>query len=84
MEASREKSFCCGGGGGNYWYKVEKEESISKIRMKQVLETGAGTVAVACPFCTAMLEDASRTMDLESKVKVRDISEIIKENLENE
>ncbi|WMT50045.1 MAG: (Fe-S)-binding protein [Thermoplasmatales archaeon] len=82
MENSKSKSFCCGGGGGNYWYKVEKEESISKIRMKQALDTGASTVAVACPFCTAMLEDATRTMDVESKIRVRDISEIIKENIE--
>ncbi len=82
MEKSKSKSMCCGGGGGNYWYKVEKQESISKIRMKQALETGATTLAVACPFCTAMMEDASRTMDVENKIKVKDISEIIMENLE--
>ena len=81
MEKSREKSFCCGGGGGNFWYKVEKEESISKIRMKQALDTGASTLAVACPFCTAMLEDAGRTMSVEDKIKVKDIAELIKENL---
>ncbi len=82
MEKSREKSFCCGGGGGNYWYKVEKEESISKIRMKQALETKAKTLAVACPFCTAMLEDASRTMDADRDITVKDIAEIVRENME--
>ncbi len=82
MEKSREKSFCCGGGGGNYWYKVEKEESISKIRMKQALETKAQTLAVACPFCTAMLEDASRTMDADKDITVKDIAEIVRENME--
>lgn len=83
MERSGSKSLCCGGGGGNYWYKVEKEDSISKIRMKEAIGTGASTVAVACPFCTAMLEDATRTMDAEDKIKVKDISEIIMENLED-
>ncbi|MCL4346163.1 MAG: heterodisulfide reductase-related iron-sulfur binding cluster [Candidatus Thermoplasmatota archaeon] len=82
MEKSREKSFCCGGGGGNYWYKVDTKESISKLRMKQALETKAQTVAVACPFCTAMLEDASRTMDAEKDIRIRDIAEIVKENME--
>ena len=82
MEKSREKSFCCGGGGGNYWYKVENKESISKIRMKQALETKANTLAVACPFCTAMLEDASRTMDAEKEIRVKDIAEIVRENME--
>ncbi len=81
MEKSREKSFCCGGGGGNFWYKVEKEDSISKIRMNQALQTGANTLAVACPFCTSMLEDAGRTMSVEDKIKVKDIAELIKENL---
>lgn len=82
MERSRNKSLCCGGGGGNYWFKVDKEESISKIRMKEALETGASTLAVACPFCTGMLEDATRTLDAEDKIRVKDISEIIMENLE--
>ncbi len=81
MANSREKSFCCGGGGGNYWYNVEKTESISHIRMKQALDTNASELGVACPFCMAMFSDAARTMNLEEKVKVKDISEIIKENL---
>ncbi|BAB60563.1 hypohtetical protein [Thermoplasma volcanium GSS1] len=81
MEKSREKSFCCGAGGGNYWYRVENEKSISHIRMDQAIETKASTVGVACPFCMAMLSDAARTMNLEDKIQVKDISEIIKENL---
>ncbi len=81
MEKSGSKSMCCGAGGGNYWYKVESQESISHIRMEQALETKAEKLATACPFCMAMMEDASRTMDVESKIKVRDIAEILKENL---
>ncbi|MGP6219709.1 heterodisulfide reductase-related iron-sulfur binding cluster [Caldiplasma sukawensis] len=82
MERSREKSMCCGGGGGNYWYKVNKERSISQIRMEQALRTNSEKLAVACPFCTAMLEDAARTMNVEDKIKIKDISELIVENLE--
>lgn len=83
MEKSREKSMCCGAGGGNYWYKVKSQESISHLRMQQALETKAGKLAVACPFCNAMMEDASRTMDAQGKIQIRDISEIIAEGLEN-
>ncbi len=81
MKESGQKSMCCGAGGGNYWYKVKSDQSISHLRMKQVMKTNAEKLAVACPFCMAMMEDASRTMDLSDKLKVRDIAEIIKENL---
>ena len=83
MEMSGSKSMCCGAGGGNYWYKVEGQDSISQLRMKQALETKAENLAVACPFCMAMMEDASRTLDAEDKIKVKDIAELIHENLEN-
>jgi Fe-S oxidoreductase len=81
MEKSRENSMCCGAGGGNYWYKVESQDSISQIRMKQALETGANKLAVACPFCMPMMEDASRTMNAGDKIQIKDIAEIIEENL---
>ena len=82
MEKSREKSMCCGAGGGNYWYKVESQESISKLRMEQVLETGADQLAVACPFCMPMLSDAARTLNAENRIEIRDIAELIYDNLE--
>lgn len=82
MERSGPKSMCCGAGGGNYWYKVKSDDSISHIRMKQVIETNASKLAVACPFCMAMMEDASRTMDISGKLQIKDIAEIIQENIE--
>ncbi len=82
MKESGPKSTCCGAGGGNYWYKVKSDQSISHIRMEQVIKTEAKQLAVACPFCMAMMEDASRTMDVGEKLKIKDIAEIIKENLQ--
>lgn len=82
MERSGSKSLCCGAGGGNYWNKVESQESISHIRMKEAIGTEADKLAVACPFCMAMMEDAARTMDVQDKIKVKDIAELIYENLE--
>jgi Fe-S oxidoreductase len=82
MERSGSKSMCCGAGGGNYWNKVQSQESISHIRMKEALSTNAEKLAVACPFCMAMMEDASRILDAQDKIKVKDIAELISENLE--
>ena len=72
MPRSREKSFCCGGGGGQLFFEVKKGERISKIRMKEALETGAKTIGVACPFCKIMLNSEAT-----EGVKVLDISEIL-------
>ena len=82
MERSREKSMCCGAGGGNYWYKVESQDSVSKLRMQQVLETGADQLAVACPFCMPMLSDAARTLNAENNIEIKDVAELIRDNLE--
>ncbi len=82
MEMSREKSMCCGAGGGNYWYKVESQDSISKIRMQQAIDTGAEQLAVACPFCMPMMSDAARTLNVENSIQVKDIAELISDNLE--
>lgn len=83
MEKSKQNSMCCGAGGGNYWYKVKSQDSISHLRMQQALDTNAGKLAVACPFCNAMMDDASRSMDVQNKIEIKDISELIAESLEN-
>jgi Fe-S oxidoreductase len=38
-------------------------------------------VCTTCPFCTIMLEDGIKDMGKEEKVKVKDIAEIVAENL---
>jgi Fe-S oxidoreductase len=79
MPRSREKSFCCGGGGANVWYQVPEQTKISALRMEEAVKTGAKTLAVACPFCITMLEDAAKGP--KGGLEVRDIAEIIAERL---
>ena len=79
MEQSRDNAFCCGGGGGNFFTDIlgGGEESPSRIRVKQALQTGASIIAVACPQCAKMLDDAIKVEELEDKVEVLDIAEIV-------
>lgn len=72
---SREYSVCCGGGAGGLWQDWPKDERITQIRIKQVVETGADILATACPYCILMFEDSVKTMNLELEVK--DVSEIL-------
>jgi Fe-S oxidoreductase len=79
MKRIKEHTFCCGAGGSNYWYKVPQRETISGIRTKEASRTGAGTIATECPFCLSMFEDSTRASG--TKMQVRDIAEIVAEQL---
>jgi Fe-S oxidoreductase len=81
MSRSRERSFCCGGGGAGYWYDVPRSESMGAARIGQALETGARVVAVECPYCLRMLEDAVTARGVADEVEVRDVAEIVAEAL---
>jgi Fe-S oxidoreductase len=77
MKDTRQKTFCCGAGGANYWYKVSEKKPISKLRLEQAMLTGAEVLAVECPFCTVMMEDAVKGEDVESRLMVKDIAELV-------
>ncbi len=79
---SREHSLCCGGGSGGVWLDRPREERLSVIRVQQAAATGAEILAVACPYCLQMFEDAVKTLGLELEVK--DVSELLAEALETE
>jgi Fe-S oxidoreductase len=74
MERSRDRGFCCGAGGGSYWWTVPEREKISHLRLEQARSVGAETLATACPFCLAMLEDASRAV---GGPRVADLAELV-------
>ncbi|HNT67716.1 MAG TPA: (Fe-S)-binding protein [Syntrophorhabdaceae bacterium] len=80
MEKNREGALCCGGGGGNFQIDLlgGSENSPARRRVREAYETGATVLAVACPKCLIMLEDAAKAEGIEEKLSVRDISEIVK------
>jgi Fe-S oxidoreductase len=79
MDQSRENAFCCGGGGGNFFTDIlgGGEESPNRIRARQAHASGAGIVAVACPQCAKMLDDAVKLEELEDELEVVDVAEIV-------
>jgi len=50
------------------------------LRAKEAVETGAETLAVACPFCTVMLDDGVRETGAE--MRVADVSTLLAESLD--
>jgi Fe-S oxidoreductase/nitrate reductase gamma subunit len=82
MERRLTDSFCCGGGGGHMWMEEEPEQRVNHRRVDQVLATGAGTVAVACPYCLTMLEDGLKEKGAEETCAVADLAELVAAALE--
>ena len=82
MERHGEKSFCCGGGGARIWMEEDADKRVNEIRAREASETGADCVAVGCPFCMTMMSDGLK--EIGDGKPVKDISEIMLENLNTE
>lgn len=79
MKRCRTKGFCCGAGGAQMFKDAEPgRKEVNIERTEEALSTGAGTIAVACPFCMTMMSDGVKNK--EKRVEVKDIAEILSEN----
>jgi Fe-S oxidoreductase/nitrate reductase gamma subunit len=75
------KTFCCGAGGGRMWMEEDPKQRVSTVRAREALDTGAKTVAVACPFCLTMMSDGVAASGAEARVL--DIAELLAERIES-
>jgi len=77
VEPARTESrgLCCGAGGGRMFIDEKEGKRINIERTEELIATGAGTIAVACPFCMTMMTDGVTALG--SDVVVQDISEVV-------
>jgi Fe-S oxidoreductase len=80
MPRNRERTFCCGAGGARMWMEEKRGRPINQERVREAAETGAETLAVACPFCTVMLDDGVR--ETGANLKVIDLATLLHEAVE--
>lgn len=81
MVRSKEHGFCCGGGGGRMWMEEKIGTRVNVNRTEEILATGAEVAAVACPFCTIMVTDGMKAKNMEEKVQVLDVAEVIAKSM---
>ena len=81
MDRSRQDSLCCGAGGSWMWMDEKTGERINHFRLKDVLSKSPDGVSTACPFCVLMFTDAVKDNELDDKLKVWDIAEIVEMGL---
>ena len=79
MDRSLQNALCCGGGGGNLFTDIlgNGPESTAQNRVMEALGTEAQVLAVSCPICAVMLEDAVTSSNLDERIHVQELSEIV-------
>ncbi len=75
LPRNRRQTSCCGAGGGRMWFDDAPANRVGQGRVREIAETGAQTVAVACPFCLIMLGDGLAAQN--PSANVRDIAEVL-------
>ena len=78
MKSCKEKGLCCGAGGAQMFKESEKgNKEINIKRTEEALETKSEIIAAGCPFCNTMLTDGIKNKEMEDKVHVYDIAELL-------
>ncbi len=80
--ANGTKGMCCGAGGARMFMEETIGTKVNDARSEQLVETGAGRVATACPFCYIMIDDGVKGMGKDEDVKVADIAMHLLEAIE--
>ncbi|HYA34766.1 MAG TPA: heterodisulfide reductase-related iron-sulfur binding cluster [Candidatus Binataceae bacterium] len=80
VDQSKNRTFCCGAGGGCMWKEEHEGTRINQKRFDQISEAQPKTLAVGCPFCMTMMEDALKSRSLEDQMRVRDLIELVAES----
>jgi len=82
MKRSRANGLCCGAGGAQVFKDAEKgNKEVNTERVEEAVASGADVVAMSCPFCMVMFQDAVKKLDKEDEVEMKDIAEIAAESL---
>ncbi len=76
MARSGRQTFCCGAGGAHMWME-ERASAINENRVREAAATGAETLAVACPYCTVMLDDGVQSVGAD--LRVADVATLLVE-----
>ena len=78
MDRNKSNSFCCGAGGAQMWKEEEHgTEAVNINRYNEARGTGAKTLAVGCPFCAQMMNDANDQAG--APMVVKDVAQLVVE-----
>jgi len=77
---NRQRGLCCGAGGAQMWMEEQNQNRVNVKRTLQLLDTGAKTIASACPFCMTMLSDGLKSQSVEDRIAQLDVAELLEKS----
>ena len=77
LTRSKRHGFCCGAGGARMFMEETEGERVNLNRTDEIIAAEVEAVAVACPFCNIMLTDGMKQRNVDDKIQVLDIAELV-------
>ena len=63
------------------WMEEKAGKRINETRVKQAAKTGAEILATVCPLCMISLDSAVKVLNLDERIRVMDILELVEERV---
>ena len=63
------------------WMEEKAGKRINQMRVEMAEKTGAEILATVCPLCMISLDSAVKVLNLDDKLRVMDILELVSERL---
>ncbi|HEY0193588.1 MAG TPA: heterodisulfide reductase-related iron-sulfur binding cluster, partial [Kofleriaceae bacterium] len=77
LTRNKRHGFCCGAGGARMFMEEHEGERVNVNRTDEIIAAEVSAVAVACPFCNIMLTDGMKQRNVEDKIQVLDVAELV-------
>jgi len=78
MRRNKKRGMCCGAGGAQMFKEPEAgDQDVNVARTEQAMDTSSEIIATGCPFCMVMMTDGVKAKNVENKMQVMDIAEMI-------
>lgn len=82
MKRCKQNGLCCGAGGAQMFKEPEPGiKDINVERTEEALQLNPDIIATGCPFCNTMLTDGLQSKNKNSQIYVKDLAELLNENL---
>jgi Fe-S oxidoreductase len=82
VKRKKDKGLCCGAGGGMMFLEETQGKRVNIERTEELLSTNPNIITTNCPFCMTMMTDGLKAKEKDDFVKVKDIAELVYENME--
>jgi Fe-S oxidoreductase len=78
---NKRHGFCCGAGGARMFMEEHEGKRVNVERTDEIIAANVSAVAVACPFCNIMLTDGMKQRNVDDKIQVLDVAELVAQSI---